>query len=86
MSHFKKGDLMRNCFTKKCCAKQLLEKDCAIKDFILSNWTGSEKALLAADILLLGVLIGWVTSPFRRKVKVVKNVPMDITIEEEEEE
>ena len=36
-----------------------------IKKFWFSDWTLTEKCLLAADLLLAGVLIGWMTSPFK---------------------
>ncbi|MDO4320946.1 MAG: hypothetical protein Q4C61_00330 [Lachnospiraceae bacterium] len=36
-----------------------------LKTFFLTNWTMSEKCLLLADVLLFGILIGWLTSPFR---------------------
>lgn len=36
-----------------------------LKTLFLSNWTISEKCLLLADVLLLGVLLGWLTSPLR---------------------
>lgn len=32
-----------------------------IKEFFLSDWTLSEKVLLLADVLLLGILIGFLT-------------------------
>lgn len=32
-----------------------------IKEFFLSDWTLTEKVLLLADVLLLGVLIGFIT-------------------------
>lgn len=36
-----------------------------IKLFFESDWTMTEKILLLADILLFGVLFGWLTSPLR---------------------
>lgn len=36
-----------------------------VKEFLLRNWTMPEKALLLADVLLAGVLVGWLTSPFK---------------------
>lgn len=38
----------------------------SLKRFLLSNWTLGEKGLLLADVLLFGVLAGWLTSPFRK--------------------
>lgn len=37
----------------------------SVKAFFFSDWTTSEKTLLLADVLLLGVLIGWLTSPLK---------------------
>lgn len=39
----------------------------SLKRFLLSNWSLGEKGLLLADVLLLGVLAGWLTSPFKKK-------------------
>ncbi len=36
-----------------------------LKTFFLSGWTVGEKSLLLADILLFGVLVGWLTSPLK---------------------
>ena len=38
-----------------------------LKLFFESNWSAAEKILLLADILLFGILLGWLTSPFRTK-------------------
>lgn len=40
----------------------MLEK---IKAFAERSWTMEEKILLLADVLLAGVLLGWLTSPFK---------------------
>ncbi len=40
-----------------------------LKSFMLANWTLPEKALLLTDVLLAGVLFGWLTSPFKRGTK-----------------
>ncbi len=45
--------------------KENLKKN--LKEFACANWTMPEKTLLVADVLLVGILIGWLTSPFRRK-------------------
>lgn len=37
-----------------------------LKLFFLSDWTFTEKCLLLADVLLVGILLGWLTSPFRK--------------------
>ncbi len=65
-----------------------------LKEFACASWTASEKTLLVADVLLVGILIGWLTSPFRRKTgRFCNNVygpqaadPKSSGIEEEEEE
>lgn len=36
-----------------------------MKMFLQSDWTPAEKALLLADVLLFGILLGWLTSPFK---------------------
>lgn len=36
-----------------------------IKEFFHQDWTLAEKILLTADLLLAGVLIGWLTSPLK---------------------
>lgn len=38
----------------------------SLKRFLLSNWTLGEKGLLLVDVLLFGVLAGWLTSPFKK--------------------
>ncbi len=38
-----------------------------LKLFFESNWSMAEKILLLADILLFGILLGWLTSPFRKQ-------------------
>ncbi len=59
-----------------------------LKNFALSNWTPSEKCLLVADVLLLGVLIGWLTSPLRDGIHLFSDNSYDVShvYEEEEEE
>ena len=54
----------------------------SLKAVFLSNWSPLEKSLLLLDVLLTGVLLGWLTSPMR---KVVINADCDIENEEEEE-
>ena len=61
----------------------------SLKKFILSNWLLSEKVLLVSDVLLLGILLGWVTSPFRSKWKKGVDGSIDVTFDcegDEEEE
>ncbi len=36
-----------------------------LKQVFLRSWSPAEKGLLLADVLLSGVLLGWLTSPFR---------------------
>lgn len=36
-----------------------------VKEFLLRNWTMPEKVLLLTDVLLAGVLVGWLTSPLK---------------------
>lgn len=38
-----------------------------LKLFWEMNWSSSEKALLLTDVLLAGILLGWLTSPLRSK-------------------
>ena len=40
-----------------------------MKSAFLANWTPWEKGLLIADVLLAGVLIGWITSPFKSRYR-----------------
>lgn len=44
-----------------------------VKAFFLSNWSLSEKSLLLADVLLLGILIGWLTSPLKNGWSILSN-------------
>ena len=37
-----------------------------LKKVFLRSWSPAEKGLLLADVLLSGVLLGWLTSPFRK--------------------
>lgn len=45
--------------------KEKLEQ---VKAFVKTDWTMPEKILVAADLLLLGVLVGWLTSPFPKGI------------------
>ncbi len=49
-----------------------------IKTFFESNWTLSEKILLVTDVLLLGVVIGWLTSPLKNGIGICSNNTWDI--------
>lgn len=57
-----------------------------LKEFFLSDWTVTEKCLLLADILLAGVLVGWLTAPLRRGGGFFSNNTIDIIPDYEEEE
>lgn len=48
-----------------------------IKIFLQSDWTPAEKALLLADILLFGILLGWITSPFKGGLSLLSNNTWD---------
>ncbi len=62
-----------------------------IKAFFSTDWSMSEKILLVADVLLFGILLGWITSPLRDGFSFFSNNSWDISgtgcdDEEEEEE
>lgn len=40
-----------------------------LKALALASWTPSEKILLAADVFLAGILIGWMTSPLKGGIR-----------------
>ncbi len=44
-----------------------------VKVFFLSDWSLSEKSLLLADVLLLGILLGWLTSPLKNGWSILSN-------------
>ncbi|MCD8022408.1 MAG: hypothetical protein LUF30_05375 [Lachnospiraceae bacterium] len=44
-----------------------------LKTLFLSDWSPTEKGLLIADVLLLGVLIGWLTSPIKNGLMFFSN-------------
>lgn len=49
-----------------------MKKSCITEKIIYfwkSDWTWTEKTLLLADALLFGLLLGWLTSPFRSRNK-----------------
>lgn len=65
----------------------------AIKIFWKKDWTASEKLLLLADVLLAGVLIGWLTAPFKggffsnNRIRTINGTyPEDEDIFEEDEQ
>ena len=57
-----------------------------VKDFFLSDWTLTEKCLLTADLLLLGVLVGWITSPMKRGLHFFSDNIWDIKNQNKQEE
>mgnify|MGYP004445858195 CR=1 FL=1 len=63
-----------------------------LRDFFKRDWTMSEKVLLAADLVLAGVLIGWLTSPLKggmfsnNTINSNNEELAEIELEEEEEE
>ncbi|HIR27111.1 MAG TPA: hypothetical protein IAB84_03965 [Candidatus Choladousia intestinigallinarum] len=62
-----------------------------MKEMFLANWTPWEKGLLIADVLLLGILVGWITSPLKSGLRLFSNNSWEIGKEykdekEEEEE
>lgn len=44
-----------------------------IKEFMTSDWTLTEKVLLLTDVLLAGVLIGFLVSPIRNGIGLFSN-------------
>jgi len=57
-----------------------------LKEFLMSNWTLTEKCLLLADVLLAGILVGWLTTPLRRVGGFFSNNKIDITPDYDYEE
>ncbi|MCI6006334.1 MAG: hypothetical protein SOY73_04920 [Blautia sp.] len=57
-----------------------------VKEFFLSDWTITEKCLLAADILLTGILLGWLTSPLKKGLHLFSDNTWDINTPNNEEE
>lgn len=57
-----------------------------VKEFFLSDWTLSEKCLLTADLLLLGVLVGWLTSPLKNGFHIFSDNTWDIKSPNKQEE
>lgn len=57
-----------------------------LASFFKADWSMSEKCLLVADVLLLGVLIGWITSPLKNGFGLFSNNTWDIKTEYPETE
>lgn len=62
-----------------------------VLEFLKRDWTLEEKILLGVDVLLAGVLLGWLTSPFKGGMFSNNTIASsfgteDYTIEEEGEE
>ncbi|MCC8136595.1 MAG: hypothetical protein LIO76_00750 [Clostridiales bacterium] len=54
------------------------EKCKVLKSVFLSEWSPMEKGLLLADVLLFGVLLGWLTSPLKNGLSFFSNNSWDI--------
>lgn len=52
-----------------------------LKTIFLGSWTPAEKALLLLNVLLSGILLGWLTAPLK---KVIINAECDTENEEDE--
>lgn len=50
-----------------------------LKTLFLSSWTPAEKTLLLADVLLFGVLLGWLTSPLRDGINLFSHNSWDFS-------
>lgn len=57
-----------------------------VKEFFLGDWTLTEKILLIADVLLFGVLLGWLTSPFNNGFELFSNNTLDFGQNHENQE
>ena len=57
-----------------------------IKQFFLSDWTLTEKILLVADLLLFGILVGWLTSPLKKGLHLFSDNSWDVNTYNDEEE
>lgn len=56
-----------------------------VKRAFLRSWSPAEKSLLLTDVLLFGVLVGWITTPLW-KLAARKDMFYDVKIEKEEED
>ena len=57
-----------------------------LKRVFLRSWSPAEKGLLLADVLLSGVLLGWLTSPFRKTAGNVAKVFVDAMDDDDEDD
>ncbi|HIR14948.1 MAG TPA: hypothetical protein IAB31_13620 [Candidatus Choladousia intestinavium] len=57
-----------------------------IKDNFLASWTPFEKGLFLTDVLLLGILIGWLTSPLKGGLRFFSNNSWEIGEKDKEEQ
>ncbi|MCD7736366.1 MAG: hypothetical protein LUI07_05315 [Lachnospiraceae bacterium] len=60
-----------------------------VRKLFLSAWSPTEKGLLLADVLLFGILLGWLTSPLKSGIRLFSNNSWDIGncyADDEEEE
>lgn len=53
------------------------EKCKVLKTVFLSDWTPMEKILLLLDVLLFGILLGWLTSPLKNGLSFFSNNSWD---------
>jgi len=53
------------------------EKCKVLKTVFLSDWTPVEKVLLLMDVLLFGILLGWLTSPLKNGISFFSNNTVD---------
>lgn len=54
-----------------------------LKEVFLRDWTPGEKSFLLTDVLLFGLLLGWLTSPLRRRPATEQNMEEEEESEEE---
>ncbi|MCD7957861.1 MAG: hypothetical protein LUG93_19345 [Lachnospiraceae bacterium] len=54
------------------------EKCKELKTVFLSDWTPMEKVLLLLDVLLFGILLGWLMSPLKNGLSFFSNNSWDI--------
>ncbi|MCD7834975.1 MAG: hypothetical protein LUH00_13485 [Lachnospiraceae bacterium] len=53
------------------------EKWKVVKSVFLSDWSPMEKGLLLADVLLFGILLGWLTSPIKGGISLFSHNSFD---------
>ncbi len=55
-----------------------------LKNLFLSDWSPLEKILLLADVLLFGVLIGWLSAPRRGGFSLLSGNSLGVQTDSEE--